>query len=94
MSYFDLKKRALMRIINSVKGFIRTVTGTNSVTLDNCVDDDSLINLKLYGNSVQDGTPAPDNPIEIQSVGELSRNLFDKSLSINDGIKNETEVDT
>ena len=73
MSYFDLKKRALMRIINSVKGFIRTVTGTNSVTLDNCVDDDSLINLKLYGNSVQDGTPAPDNPIEIQSVGELTK---------------------
>lgn len=71
MSYLDFKKRALMRIINSVKGFIRTITGVNSVTLDNCVDDDSLINLKLYGNSVQDGTPAPDNPIEIQSVGEL-----------------------
>ena len=27
--------------------------------------------LKIYGNSVQNGTPTPDNPIEVQSVGEL-----------------------
>lgn len=27
--------------------------------------------LTIYGNSVQDGIPTPNNPIEIQSVGEL-----------------------
>ena len=40
-----------------------------------CVFDNSkgrpLKNYKLYGNSIQDGTPTPDNPIEIQSVGDL-----------------------
>lgn len=30
-----------------------------------------IYDLKLYGNSVQDGTPSPDTPIEIQSVGDL-----------------------
>lgn len=40
-----------------------------------CVFDNSkgrpLKDYKLYGNSIQDGTPNPDNPIEIQSVGDL-----------------------
>ena len=71
MRYFDFRLRAIRNIINSVKGFIKTITGVNSVTLDNCVDDDSLMGIKIYGNSVQDGTPAPDSPVEIQSVGEL-----------------------
>lgn len=26
---------------------------------------------EVYGNSVQDGTPSPENPVEIQSVGDL-----------------------
>lgn len=40
-----------------------------------CVFDNSkgrpLKDYKLYGNSIQDGTPNPDNPIEIHSVGDL-----------------------
>lgn len=31
----------------------------------------TLKNYEIYGNSVQDGTPSPDNPIEIESVGDL-----------------------
>lgn len=68
-----------------------------------------LRDYKIYGNSVQDGTPTPDTPIEIQSVGDLvtdtsspyygkydapmtvcGKNLFDKSISSQNGIKNET----
>lgn len=30
-----------------------------------------IINYKIYGNSVQNGTPSPDNPVEVQSVGTL-----------------------
>ena len=30
-----------------------------------------LKDYKLYGNSIQDGTPTPDNPVEVQSVGDL-----------------------
>ena len=35
-----------------------------------------LINYKIYGKSVQDGTPTPDNPVEIQSVGDKTINLY------------------
>ena len=28
-------------------------------------------NYEIYGNSIQNGTPSPDNPVEIQSVGDL-----------------------
>ena len=30
-----------------------------------------IVDYKIYGNSIQNGTPTPDNPIEIESVGEL-----------------------
>lgn len=36
-----------------------------------------LINYLIYGNSVQDGTPTPSAPIEIESVGDKTKNLFD-----------------
>ena len=70
MNYLQRKKRAFMSIVNSVKGFVRTIIGIPPLTLPNCVDGDSLINYKIYGNSVQDGTPSSDNPIEVKSVGE------------------------
>lgn len=34
-------------------------------------------NLLIYGNSVQNGTPTPDNPIEIESVGDLVTDIQD-----------------
>ena len=37
----------------------------------------NLRNYEIYGNSVQDGTPTPDTPIDIQSVGDLTtKNLL------------------
>ena len=38
-----------------------------------------ILDYKIYGNSVQDGTPTPENPIEVQSVGDKTKNLFDKN---------------
>lgn len=43
--------------------------GSGNVTLANCYND-NLHNAVIHGNSVQDGEPTPDNPIEVQSVGE------------------------
>lgn len=36
----------------------------------------NLRNYEIYGNSVQNSTPSPDNPVEIQSVGDLTKNLL------------------
>ena len=35
---------------------------------------------KIYGNSIQNGTPTPTSPVEIQSVGEKTKNLLNASL--------------
>jgi hypothetical protein len=77
MTYLQRKKLAFMSIVNSVKGFVRKVSGIPPLTLPNCVDEESMIDYTIEGNSIQDGTPSPDNPIEIESVGDLTENLFD-----------------
>ena len=64
------------------------VEGTPSLTLDKSVGK-SLRDYKIYGNSVQEGTPTPENPIEIQSCGDKSKNLVDMSKVIN-GYLNQT----
>ena len=83
MNYLQKKKLAFMSIVNSVKGFIRTITGVFPLTLTNCVDEESITDYTIYGDSVQNGTPTPDNPIEVESVGEKTKNLFDVSKSEN-----------
>lgn len=76
MNHLQKKKIAFMSIVNSVKGFVRTITGSLPLTLEGCVDEESITDYKLYGQSVQDGTPTPDTPIEVESVGEKTKNLF------------------
>lgn len=70
MNYLQKKKLAFMSIVNQVKGFVRTIIGALPLTLEGCVDSKSIINYKIYGQSAQEGTPTPDNPIEVKSVGE------------------------
>ena len=41
-----------------------------------------LRDYKIYGNSVQNGTPSPDNPIEIQSVGDYDEKTGKYKISI------------
>ena len=50
-------------------------TSGNSVTFIG--NGNTLENYRIYGNSVQNGTPTPDNPVEIESVGNKTKNLFD-----------------
>ena len=95
MNYLQRKKLAFMSIVNQVKGFLRTISGVPPITLESCVDDKSVINYQIYGNSAQDGEPTPDNPVEVVSVGEKTVNLFDykdfiesgKSKEIDSGIQ-------
>jgi len=39
----------------------------------------NLKDYKIYGNSVQNGTPTPNAPVEVESVGDKTKNLFDKN---------------
>lgn len=39
----------------------------------------TLRNYRIYGNSVQDGVPTPEEPIEVQSVGDKTVNLLNNS---------------
>ena len=92
MNYLQRKKLAFMSIANRVKGFIRAVSGVPPLVLTDCSDGDSLINYRVYGQSVQDGVPSQDNPAEVQCVGDYDescgkykipviargRNLLDK----------------
>ena len=73
-------RKKLQAIITSAdfKGYLREVTGTDSVTLTDCMGSD-MTSLSLVGNAVQDGTPSPDNPVEIQGCGDRTANLFDVS---------------
>lgn len=62
-------------------------------------DDGRIVDLMLYGKSSQDGTPTPDNPVEIKSVVNpvvkvMGKNLFScdnyqkLAYASNDGAKN------
>jgi len=54
-----------------------TVNTSNSViALQNSYGMD-LMDYKIYGNSIQNGTPTPTNPVEVESVGDRTNNLFD-----------------
>ena len=41
------------------------------VSASDHLSGEAVLDYKVYGNSVQDGTPTPDTPVEIQSVGDL-----------------------
>lgn len=50
------------------------VSGVTPLTLSKCKGVD-LVDYKIYGNSIQNGTPTPDTPIEVESVGDKSINI-------------------
>ena len=50
-------------------------SGVPPLTLTKCKGVD-LVNYKLYGNSIQDGEPTPEAPIEVESVGDKTNNLI------------------
>lgn len=59
------------------QGFTREISGIPPLTLDSI--GKNTLDYKIYGNSVQDGTPTPENPIEVQSVGDKTANLFNEN---------------
>lgn len=45
------------------QGVTKEVSGIPPLTLDAIGKD--VLDYKIYGNSVQDGTPSPENPVEV-----------------------------
>ena len=67
----DFHPAALYKGDKKIAGYtVEEFESENGVTLENCYND-KLYNAQIIGNTVQDGTPTPENPVEIQSVGEL-----------------------
>ena len=49
---------------------LTTITGIPPLTLNNSTGE-NLVGYKVYGDSIQNGTPSSSNPVEIESVGDL-----------------------
>lgn len=77
-------KKGINIIYNKTNGDSTMTEQGTSITLNNTLNA-PLKNIEFYGDTSQDGTPTPDNPIEINSVtgGQVvsicGKNLFDKS---------------
>lgn len=66
MGFIGTKTGGLYRM-NGRRTVKKTDSG-NPITLTDSVENKSL-GMKLYGWSKQDGTPSPENPVEIESAG-------------------------
>lgn len=62
-------------------GGIQEITGTLPLTVRSLASQ-VLENYRIYGESVQDGTPTPDNPVELTGLGVRTVNLFGKDSAI------------
>lgn len=59
----------------------KTATDTFTTLPVNVYADGNTATVGISGNTVQNGTPTPDNPIMPQGTGERTGNLFDKTNS-------------
>lgn len=60
------------------RGGGKSALHSSSYTISNAVDY-PLLGLNLYGKSVQDGVPSPENPVEIISVGDNGFDIITKN---------------
>lgn len=76
------------------QGFTREISGIPPLTLDSI--GKNTLDYKIYGNSVQDGTPTPENPIEVQSVGDKTKNLWNGDVEqgavVNTGVLSDSNT--
>ena len=73
----NLRRKRMMLMDGQWYGYLRTASG-NPLTLQNAK---RLRQLTIYGNAVQDGTPSPDAPVEVQLCGDKTGNLWDRAYS-------------
>lgn len=89
--FFDLMKYAATGIASpSMTGFdkllalsiggaaVQSITGVPPISFKG--NGTPLISWSMLGKTVQNGTPTPDDPIDIQGVGDRTANLFDSTI--------------
>lgn len=81
MTAYDKMKAIAMA--GGAKYPVATITGIPPISFKS--DGRPLAAWSISGNSRQDGTPAPDDPIYPDFVGERTENLFDKDNIIDGG---------
>lgn len=95
MNQLQMLKMALIAYVNSAKAVWSIVAHPLEIFSKK---GKKLKDYRIFGNSVQDGVPTPEAPIEVQSVGELTtKNLFDKdNLVVNRtwNVSNYSSTDT
>lgn len=65
----DILKAELSAI--KQKSIPHTSVSEYPVSISDHLENEEVINYRIYGNSVQSETPSVDNPVEVQSVGDL-----------------------
>ena len=68
MNNLKMLKKAMLAYVSAVKFVWSGIAYPLSIMGKKFMN---LRGYRVYGNSVQDGTPTPETPIEIQSVGDL-----------------------
>lgn len=54
-------------------------TGTLPITIT--ANGNALLDYRIYGNTVQTGTPTPESPVDVVGCGERTENLFDEDYA-------------
>lgn len=81
----DMSAYVTMNVVNDVVENAKdemTISGAatgNQITIDDSADA-PLNNITVYGKSIQEGTPTPDSPIDIESVDNPVIYIFGKNL--------------
>lgn len=74
----DLRTMGFARILrNAAVAAVKTLSG--ALPLSFAANGQPLLDYTIHGNTVQDGTPAPDEPVEVVGCGDRTENLFDKN---------------
>ena len=96
-SYNNIDKILCNNNVIFEQGFTRETSGVPPITTPTLSTGKNLRNYKIYGNSVQDGTPTTSNPVQIESVGNLITDINDVNygkykipVTVSDGTNSNT----
>ena len=81
----EYKKATVTYALNGYS--IQTANVSANLATETLLENAGYKYLQVYGNSIQSGTPSPSNPVEIQSVGEKTKNLINVHAISHQNIK-------